>query len=87
MALNLPDEVSWNELAINPVDLTASRNLQQQLFEDSSIRITGSSKRIVPVNNWISELEKIPWIKMVKLESYTYDQESETGQFVLKINF
>ena len=87
LALSLPNEVSWNELTINPVDVSGSRNSQQLLFEDSNIRIMGSSKRIVPVNNWISELEKLSWIKMVKLESYTYDQESETGQFVLKINF
>ncbi|WP_256014111.1 PilN domain-containing protein [Desertivirga xinjiangensis] len=87
LALNLPDEVSWNELAINPLDLTGSRNLQQVLFNDRTIKITGSSKRIVPVNNWMSELEKIPWVRMVKLESYTYNQESETGEFVLLINF
>jgi hypothetical protein len=83
----LPEGVSWKELAFNPVDPTASQLQKQLTFSNRRIRITGNSAKIVPVNEWIARVKAQHWVKNIQLDSYTYNTELNTGEFIVLVDY
>jgi len=83
----LPADITWKEAAIDPVDLTDSRNQKSIVFFSRNIRITGNSEQIIPVNEWIARIKTKPWAKNVQLDSYTINNELNTGQFIIVIDY
>ena len=83
----LPEEITWKEVAIDPIDLNTSRIQKSVAFYSRKIRITGISDKIIPVNEWIARIKTRPWVKNVQLESYAINSELETGQFVIVIDY
>jgi Tfp pilus assembly protein PilN len=51
------------------------------------IEVKGISPQIIPVNEWIARIKTRRWVKGVQLESYTYNNELNTGQFILTITY
>jgi hypothetical protein len=45
--------------------------------------VTGKSERIIPVNEWIARVKTQKWVKNVQLDSYTFSNELNTGQFTV----
>lgn len=83
----LPSELTWQEAAIDPVDLAASRQQKTIVFSNRKIRITGTSEKIIPVNEWIARIKTRPWVKNVQLDSYSFNSELNTGQFTVIIDY
>jgi Tfp pilus assembly protein PilN len=83
----LPSDITWREAAIDPIDLTNSRSQKAIVFYDRKIRITGNSEKIIPVNEWIARIKTRPWAKNVQLDSYTFNSELNTGQFIIIIDY
>ena len=83
----LPQDITWTAAAVDPVDLSASRIQRNVVFSNRLIKITGNSEKIIPVNEWIARIRTKPWVKNVQLSSYTYNNELNTGQFNLSIEY
>ena len=87
LAKNLPDDVSWSSIEINPIDLDQSRNTRNIKLLDRTITVSGFSEKIVPVNLWILTIKDKNWVKSVQLHDYVIDQEINKGRFTVLINF
>lgn len=87
VAALLPPEVTWGEAAVDPVDQSGSRAQKFIVFADRRLRITGDAGKIIPVNEWIARVKTKPWVKNIQLESYTFNNELNTGQFVISIDY
>jgi len=83
----LPREITWKEAAIDPIDIPESRTQKYVVFTNGKIRIVGNSKKIIPVNEWIARIKTKSWVKNVQLDSYTFDSELNTGQFIILIDY
>jgi len=87
LAALLPGEISWREVIINPMDMATSRLQKSLQFMDRTIRVTGNSEKIIPVNEWIARVKTKRWVKNIQLDSYTYNSELNTGQFTILIDY
>ena len=87
VAAMLPPELSWKEVAIDPVDLNTTRAQKSLAFYNREIRIVGNSEKIIPVNEWIARVKTKNWVKNIQLDSYAYNSELNTGQFTITINY
>lgn len=87
VAALLPPEITWKEVAVDPADLSGSRTQRSITFAARVMRIAGESEKIIPVNEWIARIKTRPWVKNVQLESYTFNNELNTGQFMILIDY
>ena len=87
LAALLPAEITWSELTLNPLDDLSGRNQKELNFFDRRIRVIGSSTQIIPVNEWIARIKTKAWVKAVQLENYTYNNELNTGQFAIIVDY
>lgn len=85
MASLLPDDISWQQVSVNPIDERESRNRRSLLFSERRMEIKGFSPRIIPVNEWIARIKSRGWVKSVQLSSFNYNHELNTGEFTLYI--
>lgn len=83
----LPPEITWTAAAADPVDQRGSQTQKSIVFFNRSIRITGDAQKIIPVNEWIARIKTRPWAKNVQLDSYTFNNELNTGQFMILIDY
>jgi len=87
LAALLPEEITLNEIAVNPIDVAASRIQKSLTFSNREIKISGISEKIIPVNEWIARVKTKSWVKSIQLDSYTFNSELNTGQFTIIINY
>ena len=87
LAANLPKEITWNELQINPPDQVGTDLQKKPVFKDRQIKLMGESANILPVNEWMARMKTKAWVKDIQLESYTFNTETNTGQFILTITY
>jgi hypothetical protein len=87
VAAMLPPELSWKEVAIDPIDLNATRAQKTLAFYNHEIRIVGNSEKVIPVNEWIARVKTKNWVKNIQLDSYAYNSELNTGQFTITITY
>jgi len=83
----LPPEVSLKEIAVNPINQAQSRTQKTLSFYERRIQVTGNSERIIPVNEWIARIKIKSWVKNIQLENFAYNNELNTGQFTVTINY
>ncbi|WP_158829391.1 hypothetical protein [Mucilaginibacter lacusdianchii] len=84
----LPPDVVWQEVTVNPVVVpSAGSETKAVRFTNKRIRIKGSAQRIVQVNEWLGRLKSLRWVKDVRLQDYTYDNEKDTGLFTVLIDY
>jgi hypothetical protein len=72
---------------VNPVDLPASRTQKFLAFYDRKIWIIGTSEKIIPVNEWIARIKIKSWVKNIQLENFAFNNELNTGQFTIIIDY
>jgi Tfp pilus assembly protein PilN len=87
LASLLPQEITWKEAAIDPIDLSASRVQKAVVFFNREIRITGTAEKIIPVNEWIARIKTKTWVKNVQMDSYAFNSELNTGQFIILVDY
>jgi Tfp pilus assembly protein PilN len=87
LAALMPEELSLKEIAIDPIDLNASRTQRSLVFFNRRIIISGTSDKIVPVNEWIARIKTRSWVKNLQMENYTYNNELNTGQFTITLEY
>jgi len=87
LAQSLPHEITWTQVSVNPVDIAATKIEKTTQFDDHRIRITGLSQNIIPVNEWVARVKINTWVKSIRLENYAYNNELETGQFTVLIDY
>lgn len=83
----LPPEVKLREIAVNPVDIAGSRLQKGAVFYDRRVVISGNSEKIIPVNEWIARIQTRAWVKHIRLENFSYDNELNTGRFTVSIDY
>ncbi|MDB5145471.1 MAG: hypothetical protein JWQ66_4184 [Mucilaginibacter sp.] len=83
----MPEEISLEEVAITPIDLNSSRTQRSLIFFNRRINITGTSDKIIPVNEWMARIKTRPWVKNIQMESYAYNNELNTGQFIITLDY
>lgn len=87
LASDLPDDMVWQSISIDPKDDKGSRDQKAMVFKDGMIRVTGLSPQIISVNEWMARVKAKRWVKAVSLESYSIDRELNTGVFIIQINY
>jgi Tfp pilus assembly protein PilN len=87
IAALLPGGITWKEVYINPVDLQKSRQDKVVRFIDRRVSISGNAAAVLDVNEWIARIKTIAWVKNARLESYTYNNELNTGQFKILLDY
>lgn len=83
----LPEGLTWKEVYINPVDLQRSRQEKAIRFSDRRLSITGNAAAVLDVNEWIARIRTTKWVKNARLESYTFNNELNTGQFKILLDY
>jgi hypothetical protein len=83
----LPREITLKEIAVNPVDLTRTRSQRSLVFYQRKMWITGTSEKIMPVNEWIARIKIKPWVKDIQIENFAFNSELNTGQFTITIDY
>jgi hypothetical protein len=83
----LPQEMTLEELSIDPLDQAATRMTKLLTFEKRSMRIRGSSPTILSVNEWMGRLRTFKWVKDIQMENYTFEKESNSGLFTILISY
>lgn len=83
----LPPEITLREIAVNPIDVAGSRTQKSTVFYDRKMLILGNSEKIIPVNEWIARIKTNPRIKNIQLENFAFNNELNTGQFTISINY
>jgi len=87
MASCLPQELTWEQVDINPVDNNESRAERTIIFKNREIKITGLSEKVIPVNEWIARIKTQHWVKDVILDNYVFNNEANTGQFTISVSY
>jgi hypothetical protein len=83
----MPGELTLSEISVDPQDLVSSRSQKSMLFFKRKIVIAGHSDEIIPVNEWIARIKTRKWVRKIQLESYTFDSEHNTGEFLVTIDY
>ena len=83
----LPGDITWKEAAVDPINHTDSRSQKSIVFFEQRIIFIGTSDEIIPVNEWIARLKTLKWVKNATLDSYTINNELNTGQFMIIIDY
>lgn len=81
----LPQGVGWEKVEIDPV--LKAQDTQHPGFSKRLIRVTGSSPKIIPVNEWIERVKAKSWVGKVTLRDFSIDNETGMGQFVVEISY
>jgi len=87
MASCLPQEVTWKQVDMDPVDNDESRAQRTPIFKNRQIRIAGLSEKVIPVNEWIARIKTQHWVKDVTLDNYVFNNEANTGQFTISVSY
>jgi Tfp pilus assembly protein PilN len=83
----MPAEITLDEISVNPIDIAKSRVQHVVSFSNRQIDIHGFAENIIPVNEWIARIKTRPWVKDIQLESYTFNNENNTGQFLITVKY
>jgi Tfp pilus assembly protein PilN len=87
LASLMPEEITLDEVAINPPDPEQSRLQKTLTFHDGTITLTGHADKIIPLNEWIARIKTKAWVKNIQLDSYAFNNELNTGIFTVIINY
>jgi len=85
IATVLPDDIRLKGVSVNPMENTT--NQKTELFRSREILVSGLSPKILSVNEWISRMKELKWVKNIQLENYVFNQEMNSGQFSLHIYY
>ncbi|RYZ88696.1 MAG: hypothetical protein EOP04_08715 [Proteobacteria bacterium] len=87
LAATLPANVTWTSVSLNPVNLKSTKEKKVIQFIERTIEIKGTTERIISLNEWLAIVKTKSLVKGAQLEKYTYNNELNTGQFIVKINY
>ncbi|MHB8209083.1 hypothetical protein [Mucilaginibacter sp.] len=83
----MPGEITLDEITVNPVDIAKSRVQKILSFSNRQIETRGFAEHIIPVNEWIARIKTKPWVKDIQLANYTFNNEKNTGEFLITIKY
>ncbi len=83
----MPREITLDEMTVNPVDVAKSRVQKILSFSNRQIEIRGFAQNIIPVNEWIARIKTKAWVKDIQLANYTFNNEKNTGEFLITIKY
>ncbi|NQY11235.1 MAG: hypothetical protein HRT71_17190 [Flavobacteriales bacterium] len=84
LANSVPKSMKLTEMHIHPI-IGKIKRAEVIHFNSKSIRVEGESKKSTDFNNWVKELEKLDWIKDLKILNYSQTGGGSTGEFELEI--
>jgi Tfp pilus assembly protein PilN len=87
LAALVPDEIRLLEMAINPIDPSTTREKRSLSFSDRTVKVSGSSENIIPMNEWIARIKTLKWVKTIQMDRYAFNSELGTGQFIITITY
>lgn len=83
----LPPGILLTVLKINEMQEPGTGLAKKTPAETGHISITGTSPGIYQINDWMYALQQKAWVKKVRLEAYTKDQQQGTEVFTLTLNY
>lgn len=83
----LPPDIQWTDLAVSPVDRSREGHEQKIRFLQRKISVTGTTQKIVLVNEWLERIKSQSWVKDAQLKHYTYNNQENTGVFHILIAY
>ncbi len=87
LAQVLPAEIKWQQVAADPFQPSIVTDAHKLNFTSRFIKINGTAARIIPVNEWIARIRTKPWVKNAELVSYAFNNEQNTGQFLITVSY
>ncbi len=87
LAQLVPPGVIWREAWVNPQDASVQNKAHGMRFLSRQIQIQGTSERIVAVNEWVSRIKSLAWVKDAQLQRFNYNNELSTGEFLVLIQY
>lgn len=85
IASSLPAEIQLISLSVYPFNEQVSRKDKKEVFEPNMILMNGISKRPTDINYLVKALNTYSWIKQIKVQDYSFDHKTGTGNFSLHI--
>lgn len=83
LAAGVPEGISLTRLNISPRrQLNTSDTIA---FTPAAIHIEGLCEQSFELNNWISKLKELNWVKHVSLQTYNQDSRKEQGAFTIAV--
>lgn len=79
-----PNDISLSELNYHPV-IKSKKN--EYAFSKQQIKIQGTCPNNQGIINWISDLEKIEWVKSIEGPKLTSTKSSESSFFEIIVNY
>lgn len=88
LALSNPPEIQWTKVAFNPLDEELLKSKRIREYIEKTIILEGTCQNPILVNNWLNELEKLPWVRDIKGQSFKYDEYKNIGilKFQIQLN-
>jgi len=81
LATTIPKGVTLNSLDIHPLDVETLRRDRISLFLNNRIAVAGTCKGPLVLNQWVRQVEALPWVQGISDLQYDYDQSQRTGRF------
>lgn len=82
----VPKEVMLDELQINPLNIGPGL-MKDAPLEQGSIKIKGQAGSVYAINGWMYELKARSWVKEVKLEKFTADDQRQVQVFTILLKY
>jgi Tfp pilus assembly protein PilN len=83
LAINLPSEIRWTSLKLFPAN-TSGDNDRSRTFSNNEITVAGESQSSGKLNQWVSEINKHPFVGNASILKYSLNSEN-IGLFEIKI--
>lgn len=81
---SLPSEVSLEEIEIYPIEKKLKQK-EKPVFKDNSILISGNTQQSSIIDDWISKLNSLDWVKSVAIISFIKNDDNKYSYFQIKI--
>ena len=85
IAASRPDGIRFERLEIYPRDEEESRKQRRPIHIPKAVRIEGTCMDMQVLNMWVEQLRTLHFCQQVTIGSYGYDEQNETGVFVLSL--
>lgn len=83
LTLSTPEEIKLQELVVFPLRQNSGSNKQLE-FDRTVINVIGNSPNSMLLNNWITFLNKLSWVKSVEIVSFE-KSPLKGSQFLLRV--
>jgi hypothetical protein len=87
IAALMPAAITWQSVSINPAAPERSRTQKQPVFLKNKLMIEGRATQVVSVNEWLQRIKTKSWVKRAEMKDYNFNNELNTGEFTIILDY